>query len=153
MTTSPTGPFSVQVVVDCSEPHVLADWWAETLEWEVEPQDEAFIRSMVEQGLASEDDTTTHNGSLVFASGCAIGPGGAGGGPGQPRILFQQVPEAKTVKNRMHLDVRPGPPGTVDLDALRERLVEHGAVEVGRGQQGPHTWVTFADPEGNEFCV
>ena len=134
------------------EPHVLADWWAETLEWEVEPQDEAFIRSMVEQGLATEAETTTHNGALVFASGCAIGPGEPSG-PGQPRILFQQVPEAKAVKNRVHLDVRPGPPGTVDLDALRERLIERGATEIGRGQQGPHTWVTFADPEGNEFCV
>ena len=44
-----------QVVIDCKNPHVLADWWAETLEWIVEPQDEAFIRSMVDQGFATED--------------------------------------------------------------------------------------------------
>ena len=144
--------YAVQVVVDCASPHELADWWAETLAWEVEPQDESFIRSMIEQGFATEDETITHRGALVWASGCAIRPVGEPG-PGQPRILFQQVPEPKTVKNRIHLDLRPGPPGEVDLEPIRQRLVERGAVEIGRGQQGPHTWVTYADPEGNEFCV
>ena len=63
-----------QVVIDCKNPHVLADWWAETLEWIVEPQDEAFIRSMVDQGFATEEETTTHNGKLVWKDGAAIGP-------------------------------------------------------------------------------
>ncbi|BAS16220.1 hypothetical protein AHiyo8_45230 [Arthrobacter sp. Hiyo8] len=62
-----------QVVIDCKNPHVLADWWAETLEWIVEPQDEAFIRSMVDQGFATEEETTTHNGKLVWKDGAAIG--------------------------------------------------------------------------------
>ena len=60
------------------------------------------------------------------------------------------MPEPKTVKNRLHLDLRPD---GEDLDAFRDRLVERGAAILHTGQQGPHTWVTFADPEGNEFCV
>jgi len=147
-----TEPFSIQVVIDCAAPHDLADWWAETLGWEVEPQDEAFIRSMIEQGFATDAETTVHNGSLVWGSGTAVVPGEPAGA-GQPRLLFQQVPEQKTVKNRIHLDLRPGAADAVDLDELRKRLVERGAIEVGGGQQGPHSWVTYADPEGNEFCV
>lgn len=145
-------PFSLQVVIDCASPHELADWWAETLGWEVEPQDESFIRSMIDQGFATEADTIVHNGSLVWASGAAIGPASTTGA-GQPRVLFQQVPETKTVKNRVHLDLRPDPDDTVDFAAFHQRLVERGATEVGRGQQGPHQWITFADPEGNEFCI
>jgi hypothetical protein len=141
--------FSVQVTIDSADPHGLADWWAETLLWEVEPQDEGFIRSMIEQGHAFEADTTTHRGSLVWREGAAIQPRG-GPGPGQPRMLFQLVGEAKTVKNRVHLDVRAS---GVDLPELRDELVERGATIVGGGRQGPHEWVTFADPEGNEFCV
>jgi len=137
------------VVVDAAEPHRLAEWWAETLEWQVEPQDESFIQKMIDEGHASQADTITWNGALVWRQAVAIVPTG-GFGAGQPRILFQEVPEAKSVKNRIHLDVRA--PG-VDLDVLRSRLTERGATAVGGGQQGPHTWVTFADPEGNEFCV
>jgi hypothetical protein len=147
-----TGPFSLQVVIDCAAPHELADWWAETLAWEVEPQDEAFIRSMIDQGFATGSETTTHNGSLVWVSGTAVRPAEESGS-GRPRLLFQHVPEAKTVKNRIHFDLRPEPPETADLDAIRLRLIERGATEIGGGQQGPHIWVTFADPEGNEFCV
>jgi predicted enzyme related to lactoylglutathione lyase len=64
-----------------------------------------------------------------------------------PGLLFAQVPEEKTVKNRLHLDLRPD-----DQDAEVERLLALGAVpaDVGQGEQ---TWVVLADPEGNEFCV
>ena len=141
--------FSVQVTIDCSDPHELANWWAETLRWEVEPQDEGFIRSMIEQGHATEAETRTYRGALVFREGAAIHPIGEQG-PGQPRILFQLVGDLKSVKNRVHLDVRPT---VTDLSQLRDELVERGATIVGRGRQGPHEWVTFADPEGNEFCV
>jgi hypothetical protein len=135
-----------QVTVDCTEPHVLADWWAEALGWQVEPQDEAFIRRTVEAGHATEEQTTTHRGHLVWASGAAI----TSPDPGRPRVLFQSVPEAKTVKNRVHLDLRVG-------DERREaevaRLTGMGATELWRASQGPFSWVTMADPEGNEFCV
>ena len=142
---------SVQVVVDCTSPHTLADWWAETLGWQVEPQDEAFIRSMIDKGFATDAETTTHNGALVWANASAVRPE-APTGSGQPRLLFQQVPEAKSGKNRMHLDLRVADDG-VDLAMFRESLIARGATEVGGGQQGPHRWVTMADPEGNEFCV
>jgi hypothetical protein len=135
-----------QVTIDCSRPHELADWWAEALGWAVEPSDEAFIRRMIEAGHASEEDTTTHRGVLVWKEGAAI----TSPDPGRPRVLFQQVPEAKTVKNRMHLDVRPG---AENAAAVVDRLIAMGATELWRGSQGPHTWVTLADPEGNEFCV
>ena len=60
---SDSQPYTVQVVVDCADPHPLADWWAEALGWQVEPQDEEFIRSMVDQGFATDDDTTTTTAS------------------------------------------------------------------------------------------
>jgi hypothetical protein len=135
-----------QVTVDCTEPHALADWWAEALGWEVEPQDEAFIRRMVEAGHASEEQTTTYRGHLVWTAGAAI----TSPDPDRPRVLFQSVPEARTVKNRVHLDLRVG-------DERREaevaRLTGMGATELWRASQGPFSWVTMADPEGNEFCV
>lgn len=140
-------PLTFQVAIDCREPHVLADWWAEALRWEVEGQDEAFIRSMIEQGHASEDDTATHRGKLVWRTGAAIVPPA---GTTAPRLLFQQVPEGKVGKNRVHLDLRTA---GGDVDAERRRLIDLGATELWSGQQGPHTWVTMADPEGNELCI
>ena len=138
--------YDLQVVVDCARPHELADWWAEALGWEVEPQDEAFIRRMIDEGHASEDQTTRHKGALVWAVGAAI----RSRDPGRPRILFQTVPEPKTVKNRLHFDVRVGAEGQ---EAEVARLAGMGARELWRGAQGPSAWVTMADPEGNEFCV
>jgi hypothetical protein len=142
-------PYTVQVVVDCAEPHSLADWWAEALGWQVEPQDEAFIRSMIDQGFATEAETSRHQGALVWASGAAIRhPDGL---ERAPRILFVQVPEPKTVKNRVHLDLR----STADPSlAEKDRLLALGATEIGRGTQGPHVaWVVLQDPEGNELCL
>jgi hypothetical protein len=138
--------YDFQVAIDCSSPHELADWWAEALGWTVEPQDEAFIRRMVDAGAASEEETTRHRGALVWRAGAAI----TSPEPGRPRVLFQEVPEKKTGKNRVHLDVRVGPERQ---EAEVARLTGLGATELWRGAQGPHTWVTMADPEGNEFCV
>lgn len=143
--------FSIQVTVDARDPHELAAWWAETLRWEVEPQDQAFIRSMIDQGQATDDDTRIVNGSLVWRTATAIRPVGDPQ-PGTPRMLFQEVPEEKSGKNRMHLDIRTGDYDG-SLDALRAELIERGASELYMGQQGPHTWMTMADPEGNEFCI
>ena len=141
--------FTFQVTVDCARPHELADWWAETLGWDVEPQDEAFIRRMVAEGHADESETAFHRGALVWRAGAAV-VAPAGAGAGSPRLLFQEVPEPKAGKNRMHLDIRTG---DEDVAAIRERLVQRGATVLHEGRQGPHTWVTMADPEGNEFCI
>src|SRR6478609_7478368 len=138
--------FDFQVTIDSTSPHELADWWAEALGWQVEPQDEAFIARMVETGAATEEDTVRHRGALVWRSGAGL----RSPDPGRPRVLFQAVPEAKTVKNRVHLDVRVG---AERQDAEVARLLELGATELWRGAQGPFSWVTMTDPEGNEFCV
>ncbi|MFG2988101.1 VOC family protein [Streptomyces sp. NPDC048257] len=140
--------YTFQVTIDSADPHTLADWWADALCWEVEPSDEPFIRGLIEAGHASEADTTTHHGVLVWKVGAAIrhpeGP------EGSPRVLFQLVPEPKTVKNRVHLDVRTG---SDDPRALVERLIAKGAKHLHEGRQGPSVWTTLADPEGNELCV
>ena len=138
--------FDVQVAIDCSAPHDLADWWADTLGWQVEQQDEVFIRRMVESGAASEADTTRHRGALVWKDGAAIRSPEAG----RPRVLFQAVPEAKSGTNRLHFDVQVG---SDRREAEVARLLDRGATELWRASQGPHEWVTLADPEGNEFCV
>ncbi|MHB1208201.1 MAG: VOC family protein [Acidimicrobiales bacterium] len=64
-----------------------------------------------------------------------------------PGLLFVQVPEAKSVKNRLHLDFRPE-----DRDFEVDRLLALGATRIDIGQ-GEQSWVVLADPEGNEFCV
>jgi hypothetical protein len=142
--------FDFQVAVDCAGPHELADWWAETLGWIVEMPDPDFIRRMIDEGYATAEETTTSNGQLAWKTGAAIRhPDGPASGE-RRRIIFQQVPEPKTGKNRWHLDVFVG------ADNIREqadRLIARGASFVHEGQQGPHRWITLADPEGNEFCV
>jgi predicted enzyme related to lactoylglutathione lyase len=65
-------------------------------------------------------------------------------------VLFQRVPEPKTVKNRVHLDVRVG---RDRVDEEVARLTARGATVLHHGQQGPYSWVTIADPEGNELCL
>lgn len=139
---------SFQVTVDCTDPHGLADWWAETLGWEVEPSDPDFIRSMVAQGHATEEETTTHRGVLVWRTGAAIRhPDGAG--PGS-RVLFQLVPEEKTVKNRVHLDLRLEPGD--DTDEVFGRLLDLGGHEY-RHDWGDLPWRVCTDPSGNELCL
>ena len=142
---------NIQIAADCKNPHELADWWAETLEWAVEPQDEAFIRSMIAQGFATEAETKRHHGKLVWGAGAAIRPPEElDAKPPARRILFQTVPEEKTIKNRIHWDVRLA--GT-DKDEARAALEARGATFLWTASQGPHSWHTMADPEGNEFCI
>ena len=116
-----TAPLTFQVTLDCADPHALAEWWSETIGWPVEPTDAAFIRQMVDAGHATEADTRIYNGQLVWATGAAISVPDAPDGAPCRRFLFQAVPEPRTVKNRMHLDVRVTP-GT-DLDAARDALL------------------------------
>ncbi len=148
--------YNFQVAVDAAQPHVLAGWWADALGWEVEEQDESFIRQMIAEGYASEQDTMTYDGKLVWTEGAAIRhPGPADGsqaadGNERQRIYFQLVPESKTVKNRLHLDVQVG---ADNVEAEVARLTASGGSFLYRASQGPHGWVTMSDPEGNEFCV
>ena len=70
--------------------------------------------------------------------------------PAQPELVLQRVPEPKTIKNRMHLDIR-----VAELDREVARLEDLGARRLGSNVivQGGVRWVVMADPEGNEFCV
>ena len=112
--------------VDCHDAYELSEWWKPVLGYvdiEGDPNLPGHEECMI------RDPETGH------------------------QLLFIEVPDAKTVKNRIHLDLRPSE-GTRDEELAR--LLEHGATEVAdhRGKYGPGTgWVTLADPEGNEFCI
>jgi predicted enzyme related to lactoylglutathione lyase len=72
----------------------------------------------------------------------------AGDAQSHPGIAFVPVPDAKTIKNRLHIDLAPD-----DQAAEIERLVDMGARHVDIGQPGAAGWTVLADPEGNEFCL
>ena len=65
-------------------------------------------------------------------------------------ICFMPAGPEKTVKNRLHLDLNPGPQ---EREAEIERILALGARRVDIGQSGTESWTVLADPEGNEFCV
>lgn len=136
---------SVQIVFDCRDPHALVRFWAAALDMEREDHHEQ-VAQMLDQGYAAEEETVTVEGRRAWKEAAACrDPRGR-----LPRLLFQQVPEPKTVKNRVHLDVHVGPEGR---DSKVEELVSSGAQRLWEGQQGPFSWITLSDPEGNEFCV
>jgi len=69
-------------------------------------------------------------------------------------MCFMPSPDDKVVKNRVHLDLNPGPDTTdSEREAEIERIIALGARRVDVGQRGDETWTVLADPEGNEFCV
>ncbi|MFC3380443.1 VOC family protein [Couchioplanes azureus] len=142
--------YDFQVTVDSTDPHTQAEWWAETLGWQVEPQDEDFIRDMVAKGFATEDETLVFRGRLVWKTGAAIvHPEKLPSGKPR-RMLFNHVPEPKIVKDRIHVDVWVG---DEHRERVRDELVARGATFVQDGRQGPFTWCVMRDPEGNEFCI
>jgi hypothetical protein len=144
-----------KLVIDTTDAPALADFWAAALEYEVEDPSK-LIDGLLSAGHIGEDDVAEHGGSRIFRGYAAIrhpdDPYDETSGVGQGRrLLFQDVPEAKTVKNRLHVDIHDGPAG---LDALVARLESLGATRVREVDQGMagHWWV-LRDPEGNEFCA
>lgn len=135
-----------QVAIDCEDPHALAKFWSAALHWTVEEHGD-MIKTLLDQGIATEDDVTTYDGRLVWKTAAAVRDYES---PERGRLLFQQVPEPKTVKNRVHLDLHLDVP---NRDEEVQRLISLGATKLWDGRQGENTWVTLADPEGNEFCV
>ena len=139
--------FDVQVVLDCAEPARLADFWAQALGYVVQPPPGGYAtwEDLLREMGVPEDQWTSRS--------AVVDPEGAG-----PRIFFQRVPEGKSVKNRMHLDVRAG--GPLRGEERRARLTEEVQRLTGLGAEqvqdmdelGEH-WVVMRDPEGNEFCV
>jgi hypothetical protein len=118
------------VVVDCARPAALARFWAQVLDgYEVAPYDQAELDRLRANGIDDpEDDPTV----LVEA------------GPGRPRFFFVLVPEPKTVKNRLHFDLRADDPAAEII-----RLVGLGA----RVTSEQDRLTVLEDPEGNEFCL
>ena len=105
---------------DCHNPLLLAEFWSAVLEYE------------------------TENWPVIDGATSKPRDGGV------PHIAFIKVPEAKTAKNRLHLDIQP-----VDgaMESEVERLVELGATRIDVFNEPSETWTVMNDPEGNEFCV
>jgi hypothetical protein len=141
---------NIQITIDSADPHAQADWWAETLGWIVEPVDEGFLDEMLAAGYAAESDIIEHRGARVWKDGAAVCKADQLQRKDRMRVLFQPVPESKTVKNRVHLDIHLT---DADKDSTRASLESRGARFLYQGSQGPLVWYTMADPEGNEFCI
>lgn len=139
----------VQVVIDCADPGALAPFWAEALHYKLQDPPEGFgswpdwLRA---HGIPEAD---WNSASAV------VDPEGVG-----PRIYFQRVPEAKAVKNRVHLDLNVAGPRTdpaevrhARVDAEVDRLVGLGARKLQARDVRGEYFVNMLDPEGNEFDV
>ena len=135
---------SIQIAIDCADCHALNRFWAAAMGYEIEDHHDQ-VQEMLKAGFATDDDIVEIDGRLAWktAAACRDPKGG-------PRLLFQVVPEPKTVKNRVHVDIHVAD-GRQAVEV--ERLITLGARKLYDGRQGPQTWVTMADPEGNEFCV
>ncbi|WP_424886907.1 VOC family protein [Streptomyces sp. XH2] len=146
---------SWKLVIDSTNAPALADFWAAALEYEVEDPS-ALIEQLLAAGHIGEEAVTEHRGRKNFRGYAAIrhpeDPFDQTSGIGRGRrLLFQDVPEGKAGKNRLHLDIHSEPGG---LDELVARLEALGATRVSEVDKGPagHWWV-MQDPEGNEFCA
>jgi hypothetical protein len=139
----------VQVVFDCADPERLARFWAQALGYKLQdpPQGhQSWEDWLRDQGIPQERWNDAN---------AVIDPDGRG-----PRIFFQRVPEAKTTKNRVHLDLNvtggPAAPleerrGQVDVEV--ERLLGLGASRLRVVEEQGGYWAVMQDPEGDEFCV
>jgi hypothetical protein len=134
-----------QVTFDCADPHAQAAFWAEVFGSVVEDHS-ALVDQLVADGRMPAEDRIVVNGRSAFQDVAACQDSASV----EPRLFFQRVPEGKTAKNRMHLDIH------VDEDrkaAEVDRLVELGAqLTETHSDRGPLTYV-MRDPEGNEFCL
>ena len=140
----------VQVTFDAGDAYELGRFWIEVLGYVQQPPPDGHASWEAFYASVGVPPDAWHDG---FA---AIDPDGVG-----PRLLFQRVPEGKTAKNRVHLDVNVGagigaPERAGAVRARAAELVELGAtqVRVFEGEEGPGSfWIVMNDPEGNEFCL
>lgn len=151
----------LQVTFDAGDPAGLSVFWAQALGYVVQPPPGQDL----DPGTPPAEVLAAWAGFLEAAgvpedqrdsASAVVDPAGHG-----PRIFFQKVPEGKSAKNRVHLDVRaaPGLSGDERMDALEaecERLVALGASRTRRLEPAPPMaagHIVMADPEGNEFCL
>jgi glyoxalase superfamily protein len=118
------------IVFDCAHPASSARFWAAVTGYEVAPYDEAELERLRAKGIHDPEDDPM----VVVESGPGV----------HPRLLFQLVPEPRIAKNRVHLDL-----ACPDLPTETARVLALGTSVVAKHAG----WTTFADPEGNEFCV
>jgi len=148
-------PVHFKICVDAADPHRLAAFWAEAMDYTVEDHSK-LIEGLLAQGIITEDLLTEVDGHRAWKTVAAIrNPDDpfdevSDAGKGM-RLLFQVVPEPKTAKNRMHLDLHVG----VDkIDAEAARLEALGGTRLSdRFRENGAEWIVMGDPEGNEFCV
>jgi hypothetical protein len=139
----------LQVVFDAADPPRLAAFWGAAIGYvEEDPPDgfDSWEAWAVANDLPREDWDN-------YAS--RVDPDGVG-----PRLFFQRVPEPKTAKNRVHLDLSvSGGRGTpieqrrTRVAAAVERAVAAGATKLKEYDEAGQHWVVMQDPEGNEFCL
>lgn len=148
----------VQVTFDAHDPRALSTFWRDVLGY-VHPAPPGVELPAGADPLAAWDDFLERVGvpeDQRNSSSAVEDPDGDG-----PRLFFQQVPEGKSAKNRVHLDVRaaPGLRGADRMAALEaecDRLVALGATRLQRHEPSPpmaNGHIVMADPEGNEFCL
>lgn len=130
---------SFQVTMDAAGPRVLGEFWCEVLGYVEEPPPEGF--DTWEEAL----DAFGSDRSDPDKAYAIVDPEGTG-----PRVFFMKVPEPKTAKNRVHLDVRVG---AEKRHSVAEHLVSLGGRVVADIDDSDGKWITMADPEGNEFCI
>lgn len=122
-----------QTSVDAHDHRGLARWWADVLGWEIEFEDEHECNVVPPE---ADDDPVDEVSTWLGR---------------RTSLVFAPVPEGKTIKNRLHLDLAPHI--DQDRDAEIDALLAKGATRVDIGQDDDVTWTVLADPEGNEFCV
>ncbi|MEP6660380.1 MAG: VOC family protein [Acidimicrobiales bacterium] len=110
------------ICVDSTEPASLAAWWAELLGWRITSEEDDEVALEPPEGSPADGVS--------------------------PDILFLRVPEAKSVKDRIHIDLRPD---NQAAEVVRAEAMGARRVDVGQGTD--KSWVVLADPEGNEFCM
>ncbi|MFK0172360.1 VOC family protein [Streptomyces sp. NPDC090306] len=154
-TPSPAAaPLHWKLVIDAAAPHAQADFWAAALGYVVE-DNSTLVGQLLEQGALPPAAAVEFHGRHAFRDLIAVRhpddpyDEATGTGLGR-RLLFQRVPEPKTAKNRLHLDLHVG---AERRTAEVERLEALGAALVRHVREPAGEWVVMTDPEGNEFCV
>ncbi|MET9623949.1 MULTISPECIES: VOC family protein [unclassified Streptomyces] len=148
---------TLQLTIDCAEPRKLVPFWAAALRYVPQPAPEghATWREYWAATGVPEEELPEGVGELPES---IVDPKGIG-----PRVWFQHVPEPKTVKNRLHLDLKVGGGREVPLAVRRERVDGEVARLTALGASILYTMdepdgmdyyaVVLQDPEGNEFCI